>query len=359
MDPQQIEQYLCSLLKQPVKVHALTQLGSEPAASGIKSYGYGTPLRIDYETASGEHHRAVLHTVGAGSFGHEHMPDRARLLLEQHRAFNRLPRHIQALDIGGFARAGDLVSLGGIQEFWLLTEYAEGVCYARDLERIQADGLAREIDFARTDALCDYLTEIHRQPVNQPGLYARRIRELVGNSECIMGLADSYPDHPFITRKVLEEIEHRAIAWRWRLKDRVHRLRQVHGDFHPWNILFQDGVAFSVLDRSRGEYGDPADDVTCLAANYLFFSLQRSGKLEGAFQDLFLRFWGRYIEKTGDRELAEVAAPFFAFRALVMASPVWYPNLSETIRRQLLAFIFAVLDTPVFDPREVNRYCGA
>lgn len=91
MDPQQIEQYLCSLLKQPVKVHALTQLGSEPAASGIKSYGYGTPLRIDYETASGEHHRAVLHTVGAGSFGHEHMPDRARLLLEQHRAFNRLP----------------------------------------------------------------------------------------------------------------------------------------------------------------------------------------------------------------------------------------------------------------------------
>lgn len=358
MDTQRVEQYLCSLFKQPVRVKALRLLGSEPEETGAKSYGYGTPVRIDYETAGGESRSAVLHTVGAGSFGHEHMADRAQILLWQHRAFNRLPRHIQAIDVGGFDGAGDLISAGKIEEFYLLTEYAEGECYAGDLERIQLDGAAREIDFARADALCDYLAGIHRNPVNQPGLYARRIRELVGHGECIMGLADSYPDHPLITKKVLEEIEHRAVSWRWRLKDRVHRLRQVHGDFHPWNILFDDGVDFSVLDRSRGEYGDPADDVTCLAANYLFFSLQRSGRLEGPFQDLFLRFWDRYIEKTGDRELAEVAAPFFAFRGLVMASPVWYPNLDETIRRRLIAFIFAVLDRPVFDPREVSAYCG-
>ena len=83
---------------------------------------------------------------------------------------------------------------------------------------------------------------------------------------------------------------------------------------------------FSLLDRSRGEYGDPADDVASLTMNYLFFSLQRSGRLEGALESLFLRFWQRYLEESGDREMLSVVAPFLAFRGLVMASPLWYPS---------------------------------
>jgi aminoglycoside phosphotransferase (APT) family kinase protein len=215
-----------------------------------------------------------------------------------------------------------------------------------------------ELDLARVDALCDYLLEIHRVKSDQLGLYIRRNRELVGGGECIMGLADSYPEHPIFTEQVLEEIEHRAVEWRWRLKNFAHRLRQVHGDFHPWNILFEVGVEFRLLDRSRGEFGDPADDVTSLTMNYLFFSLQRSERLEGSFETLFRRFWERYLKRSGDREILQVAAPFFAFRGLVMASPVWYPSLKEGVRRKLLTFILSVLDADAFDPNLVNAYCG-
>lgn len=359
MTLQTVERYLCSLLREPVRVQSLTLLGDAPDETRDKSYGYGTPVRVDYETAAGELRSAVIHTMAAGPFGHEHMADRAQILLWEYLAFNCLPRHVRSLDVAGFSEGGGITSLGHVQELCLLTEYVPGKGYFRDLESIRESGTATALDFGRADALCDYLVEIHRRPVDNAGLYTRRIRELVGHGECIMGLADSYPAHPLITAQVLEEIEHRVVQWRWRLKDRAHRLRQVHGDFHPWNILFQDGVNFRLLDRSRGEYGDPADDVTCLTANYIFFSLQRSGRLEGSFGNLFQRFWDRYLEKTGDREILQVAAPFFAFRGLVMASPVWYPALPDAVRRKLIAFILKVLEEPVFDPREVNAYCGA
>jgi hypothetical protein len=188
-----------------------------------------------------------------------------------------------------------------------------------------------------------------------PGLYVRRIRELVGHGECLFGVDDSYPEQHAAR---LEDIERRCVAWRWKLKRRTARLCQVHGDFHPWNLLFREGADFSVLDRSRGEWGEAADDVTCLALNYLFFSLQRSGRLAGDFEALWLRFWDRYLERSGDRELLEVAAPFFAWRGVVMANPVWYPNLDETLRERLLQFVLNVLAEDRFDPRRANAYCG-
>jgi hypothetical protein len=211
------------------------------------------------------------------------------------------------------------------------------------------------LDQDRANALCDYLLSIHTVRYDQPGLYTRRIRELIGHSECIMGLIDSYPPG---AEDSLQRIESLCLDWRWRLKDRVHRLCQVHGDFHPWNILFREGIDFSVLDRSRGEWGEPADDVTSLTMNYVFFSLQRSGRLDGNFETLFLNFWDRYLARSGDKEMLQVTAPFFVFRALVMAHPVWYPDLADGVRRKLFQFMTSVLETDSFNPREVNRYCG-
>ena len=51
-----------------------------------------------------------------------------------------------------------------------------------------------------------------------------------------------------------------------------------------------------------------------------------------------------------------MAAPFFAFRGLVMASPVWYPTLAEPVRRKLFTFMRRVLDQPRFDPDRAEEY---
>ena len=359
LDSKNIERYLASVRGEAVHVLRLTVLGQDIESKSVKGYGYGVPIRVDYQTADLRPHIAVLHTMSPGAFGHEHMSDRARKLLWEHRAFNCLPLHVRSLDVGGIQADGSLLSLGKVEEFCLLTEYVEGQPYALDLEKLQGGATLTDLDHARADVLCDYLVEIHRVRGDDPGLYIRRNRELVGDGECIMGLADSYPtDHPYITQDLLESIEHLSVSWRWRLRNRTHRLRQVHGDFHPWNILFGSGADLRVLDRSRGEYGDPADDVACLTINYLFFSLRRSGRLEGGFETLFRGFWDRYLERSKDREILRVAAPYYAFRGLVIASPLWYPNLPDTVRRRLLAFILAVLECNEFDPSEVNRYCA-
>lgn len=90
------------------------------------------------------------------------------------------------------------------------------------------------ISVARTH-FADCLGEIHASRGPDSDLYTRRVRELVGDGECIMGIADTYPHHPLIEAEQLQKIEHCCLDWRWRLKEMKHRLRRVHGDFHPWN----------------------------------------------------------------------------------------------------------------------------
>jgi hypothetical protein len=351
-----LERYLKSVAGSSARIVSHSLL-AKPGKEGVKGYGYGTPLLLEYE-AEGKLDRAVLHTIRKGPFGHEHMADRAQSLLWDHGAFNSLPKHVRSLDVGAFRQDGSAVSLATAEEFFTLTAYGEGAPYALDLARIRDSNDWIDKDQARSDALCDYLSGIHAVKSPESGLYVRRIRELLGHSECIMGLIDSYPkDDKVASPQRLLALEKQCVEWRWRIKGRTHRLCQVHGDFHPWNILFRESSEFCLLDRSRGEWGDAADDVTCLTMNYLFFSLQQSGRLAGHFEALFNRFWARYLQQSQDGEILEVAAPFLVFRGLVMANPVWYPQVSVEVRESLFSFMESVLSATTFEPSSVNRYC--
>ena len=354
---QALTEYLEELYGKPVRVLSMTAQGAQEEGDDLKGFGYGAPLFLEYEL-SGERKKAVLETMAPSSYGHEHFADRAQAVLWEQAAFNNLPRHVRAIDSGAFLDSGGIISTGRAEEFFLLTEFAPGTGYFKDLERIRGSGMATQEDLGRSRALAGYLASIHAEKFASPGLYKRRIREVMGHGECIMGMIDNYPDQfEFITQQALREIDLACNEWRWRIRHRSHRLCRVHGDFHPWNVLFRTGDAdFTVLDRSRGEWGEPADDVAAMTINYLFFSLQRSECFEGEFEKMFNLFWENYLNSTGDRELLEVIAPFYAWRGLVIASPAWYPHLSTTVRKKIFSFIGNVLKAERFDPADVKRY---
>ena len=336
--------YLASVFAGPVEVLGLRPLG-EPEAEGRdpKGFGYGVPFEVECVVNGALRNLVVARTRAAQGFGHDYPEDRAWQALYGHRAYNSFPAHVRSLDVGFMRKSGALVSAGDATEFFQLVEKAEGTLYWLDLERLLTEPL-QPLDVARARALGRFLAQAHSTKHEEPTLYERRIRELVGHGECLMGILDSYPHpYPLLPPYVCETLEHDAVSWRWRLRGRAHRLACVHGDFHPWNLLFREGTDFSALDRSRGEWGEPADDVSALGINYLFFGLMKAeheahrGVAE-PFVTLFNAFLGAYAEASSDTELYEVMPPFLAFRALVIGHPRWYPLLARRTRETLFGF---------------------
>lgn len=351
-----LQKFLSEFYKTSVQLIEMREFSN--STDKVKGLGYGAPFLLEVDV-QGTPEKLVLHTIRPDKYGHERRSDRAQSILFDFDTFDKLPRHVPALMLGAFTRNGQLRSLEDTEEFFLVTKYFPGRLYAEDLKVLNADAPLLDNDKSRALALADYLVDIHSKKCDQPSLYRRCIRDLLGHGEGIMGLTDSYPvDFSVAPPARLHAIEKKLIDWRWRLKSQTKRLSQVHGDFHPWNILFNADGEFAVLDRSRNEFGEPADDVTAMSINHIFFSLQSSGSLSGAFRMLHQLFWERYIQGSQDLDIFNFVQPFYAWRALVLAHPEWYPNLRNDTREKLFTFIERVLQTDRFEPKQVNYYLG-
>jgi Ser/Thr protein kinase RdoA (MazF antagonist) len=353
MSREAVTRYLRRVFNDDVEVRSLHPLGS--AGEGVddpKGFGYGVPFEIECTVGGVARSLVMSRTRPAQGFGHDYPADRAWQALYGHDAYNSFPRHAHSLDVGVLTGSGELASVADATEFFQLVEKVDGTLYWCDLERL-LDAPLQEIDIARAETLARFLAEVHAVKHDEPTLYQRRIRELVGHGECLMGILDSYP-HPYalLTPDVCEEIERAAVSARWRLRSRAHRLSRAHGDFHPWNLLFRAGTDFSVLDRSRGTWGEPADDVAALAINYLFYGLR--SRLAQPFSFLFCAFLETYLRESHDREILEVLPPFLAFRALVIAHPTWYPELADSLRTALIHFARRMMTAARFDPADAR-----
>lgn len=322
-----------------------------------KGAGYGVPLLLTVREPDGNERKLVFHTEQSDEFGHDRRADRAADMLLAYDRFDRIPGHVRALDVGAIKADGTgLVSVANTGEFYLVTSFAEGRLYADELRRIAHRGAATAQELEHAELLARHLLLVHSERYRDEIRYRRAVRDLVGSGEGIFGLVDAYaPDVPSAPPARLHAIERRVIDWRWKIRARTHRLARTHGDYHPFNVLLTDAGDVGLLDASRGCMGDPADDVTCMAINYVFFAVERPETWSSAFRQLWQRFWSVYLAESGDRELLEVCAPFLAWRGLVVANPVWYPAVTAKARDRVLSMIENALGTDRFDPDSADE----
>jgi hypothetical protein len=318
--------------------------------SGVQGSGFLIEISGEGGTRS-----LVVKGLFREGLGHDYPSDRAAVFLLDLEEFKNLPGHVAAVDVLSEGEDGTVKSIGGGIEYYLLMERAGGRDYFHDLREFSHKKTLEPSDREKIRALASYLAGIHSKKKESRSLYWRKLRDTVGHGECLMGVFDTYPDGT-LSYEDMAEIEKMCVDWRARLKPKIHRLAQIHGDFHPGNIWFREGAEFILLDRSRGPWGEPADDVTALAINFIFFSLMYHGDVRGAYREGLETFFAQYGEFSGDKEITGVVAPFFAFRAAVVANPVFYPDLSAEARVQVFRFAKNVLSADKFEVERVNEY---
>ncbi len=349
-------------MRRDLLLECLRQLGAKSVLElrelGSGVHGKGYLLRV--ETASGQE-EYVLKLVRAGGLGHDYPSDRAGMLLLALDSYNALPKHVKAVDVLGRHADGSFHFLGGSKEYYLLTRKAEGTSYFSDLEAMAGKDALENADKAKIKTMAWYLAAIHSVKKTSRDLYLRRLRDVIGHGECLMGVFDTYP-RGTLAQSIMTDIEKKCVDWRARLKSGYRRLSQVHGDFHPGNIWFKPNGSpadFVLLDRSRGPWGEPADDMAALAINYIFFSVKFNGRIGGAYQQAIRLFFESYIKRTGDSAVLKYIQPFFAFRGAVVANPVFYPELAGPGRKLIFNFVMNVLDSAQFDYSQASRYLSS
>ncbi|MFT3917647.1 MAG: phosphotransferase [Anaeromyxobacteraceae bacterium] len=348
-------------------VEAIEPLADATGATSEKAMGYGEPLKVVLREPGGGKRTLVFHTLSRNEFGHDRRADRLDGALLAYDTFSQLPRHVRPVDVGTVTADGRLHSLREAGEAYLVTEWAEGDLYVEDLRRVAREGEVQAQDHARVDALARYLAQLHLGKLDDRVAWRRAVRDLVGHGEGVFGIVDAWPDDfAGVDPARLRRIEERCLAFRWRLRPLDRRLSRTHGDFHPFNVVFlpcrpgEEHTHFALLDASRGGRGDPADDVTALSVNFPFLAVAAGAP--GAWRalgGLWHRFWDRYLAMSNDREVLEVAPPFWAWRCLVVATPRFYPNLPPGAREVMIRLAEAALEAGRLELDLPDRVLGS
>jgi len=306
---------------------------------------HGTGYLVELE----EGKKFVVKTLSDAYLGHEYPSDRAGVLLYNYDNANKLPNHVKTLDVGILNQNG-AKSIGGADEFFLLMEPYFGVEYVEDMNRMLKTKEITEQDKQKTLKLAEYLAKIHSQKHDTPSLYKRYTRESFGHSELMTGVIDIYPpDIKFASFDELTELVKKAVGLWNKNKNKTHRLSQIHGDFYYGNIVFDDDNKLTVVDRSRGVYGEPADDVVCIIANYYCYAIRQNQKFEGIFKELSEIFLKKYLELTNDQEILELIPLYWTTRSVIIFCPIFYPDITDEVRRNMYLTAMKIADEDKFN----------
>ncbi|MEK6914446.1 MAG: hypothetical protein AABW83_02235 [Nanoarchaeota archaeon] len=349
----EIEKYLKNKYKKNISEIKIEKLGS-----GVFGTGYRLKFKLDNKDKT-----LILKSLFKENLGMDHYSDRASSLLEAHDNYNKMESHIKSEDVIAHNNNDSLTSIGDTKEFYILMEEAKGEDLFKDFENIRKSRLLEEKTKNKIKIISDFLVELHKNKHKSTSLYRRKIRDTIGSGCSLIGLLDMHPENAFkqFEKEWLEIIKLSINFWR-KSRNLTHRLSEIHADYHPGNLWFNNNELI-ILDRSKGRFGEPADDIIAFAINPIMYSLITNQKFEGSFKEIFDLFWNNYFKQTKDKEMRKIMAPYIAFRISVITNPLFYNDeffgsskKANLIRKKLINFALNVLKDKEFDPKKINLY---
>ena len=274
-----------------------------------------------------------------------------------------MDNHVKSEDVIAQNEDNSLTSVGNAKEFYILMEEAKGDDLFKDFNEIKETKQLKDETKEKILTISNFLVELHKNKHKSIPLYRRKIRDTIGSGGSLIGLLDMHPDSAFeqFEKKWMSIVSKSIIFWR-RSRDMHNRLCEIHADYHPGNLWFED-QKLTILDRSRGRFGEPADDITAFIINPIMYSLITNGNFEGPFKEIFDIFWNNYFKKTNDKEMRKIMAPYIAFRVAVVTNPIFYNDESlggkekaKFIRTKMINLALNILKDNEFNPGKINTY---
>ena len=221
------------------------------------------------------------------------------------------------------------------------------------LRRLAGEGLAQEHEIALFRSLARSLVRLHLPTVDPPEpsrSYGASLLETIAGPRGVLALLDSLPPEPCPEHdpRRLQALERRFLAWRWRLRPRSERLRQVHRELRLEQVVVPQSGEVVLLSAGL-TLGDPALDVSAVAVALLALGAGDPLCWPDGYRLLADAFWSTYLADSGDHELLDVAPPFLAWRALQAAQ-----GLPAPARRRLHAFVDEVLEQRSYNPDDLR-----
>ncbi|MGK0209561.1 MAG: hypothetical protein ACI83O_000840 [Patescibacteria group bacterium] len=348
---EQIKAYLKENTKSKIKNIQITELGS-----GIVGTGY----RITYND-NNKIKTLIIKSIFKENLGMDNPGDRAASLLQAHTNYNTMRNHIKSKDVI-VLKNKKAESIGNAEEFYIAMEEASGKDMFTDLDNIDNDK-SYQLFLEKTKKIAQDLVELHKNKVNNPILYKRKIRDTIGSGGSLMGVLDMHTIEDYSKYKThWETIIKECIPYWSKSKHLTHRCCEIHGDFHPGNIWFKEKKV-TYLDRAGGRFGEPADDLTAFFINPIFYSIIKHGNFQGKYKEIFDMFWNTYFKQTKDKEMRTIMAPYIAFRASVITNPMFYNDEklggkenAQQIRIKILSLTINILQDKEFKPEKINQY---
>ena len=353
LDNKSIEKYLQTKYEGKISNINIKKLGS-----GVLGTGYSLKFKINNKDKI-----LVLKSLFTGNLGMDHYSDRGASLLDAHDNYNKMENHVKSEDVIAQNDDNSLTSMGNAKEFYILMEEAKGIDLFKDFDKIKETKQLTEEIKDKIIKISNFLVELHKNKHNSISLYRRKIRDTIGSGGSLIGILDMHPDLAFnqFEKKWMKIVKNSIMYWHLS-RNMHHRLCEIHADYHPGNLWFENNN-LTILDRARGRFGEPADDITAFIINPIMYSLITNGRFEGPFKEMFDIFWNNYFKQTKDKEMRKIIAPYLAFRVAVVTNPIFYNDESlggkeraKFIRSKLINLSLNILNDNEFDPKKINTY---